>query len=157
MCAKLLQLCLTLCNSTDYSLPCSSVCGILQARILEWVAIPFSRGSSWPKDQTWVSSIAGCFFTIWTTREAPGNKGSHSNSWSDSDWVPLRVLSCDLHGQTLVACMCQYSFHGLFYLFQGISYGTKTSIFKIYFLYLIHFLSGWGLLRSVFTVQKFVI
>jgi len=44
--------------------------GILQARILEWVAIPFSRGSSQPRDQTQVSSIAGGFFTIWTTREA---------------------------------------------------------------------------------------
>ena len=44
--------------------------GILQARILEWVAICFSRGSSQPRDQTQVSCIAGGFFTIWTTREA---------------------------------------------------------------------------------------
>ena len=42
-----------------------------KARILEWVAIPFSRGSSWPRGQTWVSCIAGRFFTIWATREAP--------------------------------------------------------------------------------------
>ena len=49
----------------DYSPPGSSVHGILQARILEWLAISFSRGSSWPKDQTWVSCIAGRFFTIW--------------------------------------------------------------------------------------------
>ena len=45
--------------------------GILQARILEWVAVPFSRGSSWPNDQTRVSCIAGRFFTIWATREVP--------------------------------------------------------------------------------------
>ena len=44
--------------------------GILQARILEGVAMPSSRGSSWPRDQTQVSSIAGGFFTVWTTREA---------------------------------------------------------------------------------------
>ena len=44
--------------------------GILQARILEWVAFPFSRGSSQPKDWTQVSGIAGRFFTSWTTREA---------------------------------------------------------------------------------------
>ena len=44
--------------------------GILQARILEWVAIPFSRGSSQPRDQTQVSRIAGGFFTSWATREA---------------------------------------------------------------------------------------
>ena len=53
------------------SQPGSSVCGILQARILEWVAIPFSKGSSWPRDQTWVSCIAGRFFTVWAIREAP--------------------------------------------------------------------------------------
>ena len=44
--------------------------GILQARILEWVAMPYSRGSSQPRDQTHVSCIAGRFFTIWATREA---------------------------------------------------------------------------------------
>ena len=48
----------------QYSPPGSSVHGILQARILEWVAIPFSRGSSQPRDQTWVSCIAGRFFTV---------------------------------------------------------------------------------------------
>ena len=61
--------CLTLCDPMDHSLPVSSVHGILQARILEWVAIAFSRGSSWPRDQTQVSCIAGRFFTIWAARE----------------------------------------------------------------------------------------
>ena len=50
--------------------PGSSVHGILQARILEWVAISFSKGSSWPRDWTQVSCIAGRFFTLWATREA---------------------------------------------------------------------------------------
>ena len=62
-CAKL---CPTLCNPMDCSSPDSSVHGILQARILEWVTISFSRGSSWPRDQTHVSCvtcIAGRFFT----------------------------------------------------------------------------------------------
>ena len=49
----------------DYSLPGSSVHGILQARTLEWVAIPFSRGSSWLRHWTKVSCTAGSFFTIW--------------------------------------------------------------------------------------------
>ena len=49
---KLLQLCLTLCDAMDCSSPDSSVHGILQARILEWVAMPSSRGSSQPRDQT---------------------------------------------------------------------------------------------------------
>ena len=52
---KATQLCLTLCNPMDGSLPDSSVHEILQARMLEWVAIPFFRGSSQPRDQTWVS------------------------------------------------------------------------------------------------------
>ena len=57
------QLCPTLCNAMDYSPPGSSVHGILQARILEWVAMPFSRGSSQPRDQIQVSHIAGRFFS----------------------------------------------------------------------------------------------
>ena len=69
--AKSLQSCLTLCNPMNCSLPGSSVHRILQARILEWVAIPFSSGSSWPRDWTQASCIAGRFFTIWATTEAP--------------------------------------------------------------------------------------
>ena len=55
----------------DCSSPGSSVHGILQARILEWVAISFSRGSSQPRDQTWLFCIVGRFFTVWDIREAP--------------------------------------------------------------------------------------
>ena len=65
------QSCLTLCDPMDYSLPSFSVHGILQARILECVAIPFSRGSSRARNHAWVFYIAGRFFTIWDTREAP--------------------------------------------------------------------------------------
>ena len=57
----------------NYILPSSSVHGVLQARILEWVAMPFSRGSSQPRDQTQVSCTADRFFTSWATREAPVN------------------------------------------------------------------------------------
>ena len=64
VCVKVAQSCLTLCNPMDCSLPGSFVHGILQARILEWFAIPFSRGSSQPMDQTCVSCIAGGFFTV---------------------------------------------------------------------------------------------
>ena len=58
-------------SSMDCSPPGSSVHGILQARILELAAFPFSRGSSPPRHWTWVSCFAGRFFTIWATREAP--------------------------------------------------------------------------------------
>ena len=56
------QSCLTLCNPRDYSLQASSVHGIFQARILEWVAIPFFWGSPQPRDLTWVSHTAGRLF-----------------------------------------------------------------------------------------------
>ena len=59
---KVAQSCPTLCDPIDY--------GILQARILEWVVFPFSRGSSQPKDQTQVLLHCGWFFTSWATREA---------------------------------------------------------------------------------------
>ena len=62
---KVTQLCSILWDPMDYT-----VHEILQARILEWIAYPFSRESSQPKDQTLVSGIAGGFFTSWATREA---------------------------------------------------------------------------------------
>ena len=58
VCAKLLQSCLTLCDPMDCSLPGSSVHEVLQARILEWVAISYSRGSSWSRQQTHISCIS---------------------------------------------------------------------------------------------------
>ena len=58
-----------LCDPMDCGPPGSSVHGILQARILGWVVIPFPRGSSWPRDWTQVSCIAGRFFTAWAIRE----------------------------------------------------------------------------------------
>ena len=69
MCAKSLQSCLTLSDATDWSPPDSSVHGILQARILEWVAISSSRGSSQPRSNPCPSCLL-CFFTTSTTWEA---------------------------------------------------------------------------------------
>ena len=64
----------------DFKLLCSSVHGILQARILEGVVISLSRGSSQPKDQTQVSCIAGRFFTIWATKQAPDSWGAYGRN-----------------------------------------------------------------------------
>jgi len=81
----------------DCSLPGSSVHGILQVRILEWVTILFSRESSWPRDKTQVSRIAGRFFTIWDTREAPFSwknnsktKNKHSKTCFGWLWISVR-------------------------------------------------------------------
>ena len=68
--SEVAQSCATLCDPVDCSPPGSSVHGILQTRILEWVAISFSRGSSQPRDRTRVSCIAGRRFTVWATRES---------------------------------------------------------------------------------------
>ena len=74
--------CQTLYSPKDCSPPGFSVHWILQARILEWVAISFSRGSSWSRDRTWVSWIAGRFFTIWITREVhPGHFPISKGEW----------------------------------------------------------------------------
>ena len=70
ICVLAAQSCSALCNSMDCRPPGFSVHGILQARILEWAAIPFFRASSWSRDWTQVFCIAGGFFTIWATREA---------------------------------------------------------------------------------------
>ena len=89
---KVAQLCPTLCDPMDYT-----VNGILQARILEQVAVPFSRGSSQPRVWTQVSYISGRFFTSWATREA------HVIVW----WFSCKVvfdscnpLDCSLPGSS---------------------------------------------------------
>ena len=86
---KVTQLCLTLCYPMDYR-----VHGILQARILEWVAVPFSRGSSQPRDWTQVSCTAGEFFTIWATREAPTLSQTASHVLRALPRERASVISC---------------------------------------------------------------
>ena len=74
----------------------SSVHGIFQVRILEWVVIPFSRGSSQLRDQTWVSCIAGRFLTVWATREVHWNLRKTKQAAGDMGDLysgrPCRVL-----------------------------------------------------------------
>ena len=70
VCVLVAQLCLTLCDPMDCTPPASSIQKILWAKILEWVEIPFSRGSLWPRNWIWVFCIAGRFFTVWATRGA---------------------------------------------------------------------------------------
>ena len=97
---KVAQSGLTLCNPMDYT-----VHGILQARILEWVAIPFSRRSFQPRDQTQVSCIAGRFFTTWATRETrihsetacqPRTAHLRNSTWEKENEILSWVNHCDL-------------------------------------------------------------
>ena len=75
-----------LCNLVD-----SFVRGILQARKLEWVTMPFSRGFSWPRDQTGVSCIVVRFFTIWATREAWNHLNAQEQHWATEIHFELPV------------------------------------------------------------------
>ena len=75
--SEVAQSCPTLCDPMDCRLPGSSIHGIFQARVLEWVAISFSRGSSQPRDQTQVSSTGDRCFTIWATQEALSTQVPH--------------------------------------------------------------------------------
>ena len=92
--SEVAQSCPTLWDLLDCSLPGSSIPGIFQARVLEWVAISFSRGSSQLRDWTWVSHIAGRHFIIWATREAWRNLQSscrtltqRSLKWWGIEWI----------------------------------------------------------------------
>ena len=76
---EIAQSCRLFCGPMDCSLPGSSIHGIFQARILEWVAISFSRRSSWTRDRTWVSHIVGRRFTFWAIREVLNIEDTSNN------------------------------------------------------------------------------
>ena len=84
-----LQSCPTLCDPMDCSPPGSSVHGFFQTGILEWVAISFSKGSSRPRDRTWVSCTTGRFFTIWAKREI--------RLWWSHFWWPPKLWERGLY------------------------------------------------------------
>ena len=89
VCVLIAKLCPTLCDPMDCKPPSSSVHRILQARILEWVTVPFSRGSSQPRDWIWVSCVTGRFFTNRATKEALKVKRVYK--FSISQHVQLRL------------------------------------------------------------------
>ena len=101
-----------LCDPMDCSLPCSSIHGIFQTRVLEWVAISFSRGSSQPRDRTWVSCNVGRRFTVWATREIPkkGNAKECSSSVQFSSVAQSCLTLCD----PVVCSLPRSSVHGSF-------------------------------------------
>ena len=99
------QSCLTLCDPKNCSPPGSSVHGIFQARMLEWVTIPFSSGSSQPRDWTQVSCIAGKFFTT----ESPGKPASTHCDQPHPKCLSLCPPPPDIHTFTTTSgwCYCQ--------------------------------------------------
>ena len=98
--------CSTLCDLMVYSPPGSSVHGVLQARILEWVVILFSRGSSWPRDRTWVS-LQVDFFSCWATSEALSGTETHSFFKAELHCVslcPAKQFCCSITQSCLTLC-----------------------------------------------------
>ena len=136
------QSCLTLCDPTDRSPPASSVHGILQVRILEPVAIPFSRGSSWPRDQTWLSCIADRFFIIWP----------EACSFLPGQIVEELFLTAN---DTIFLFLCMHSYlHSFFLYFQfnPLSYVSEKLLINSIFAYnFIHTVSRALLVTCLFT------
>ena len=132
------------CDPMDCNLPGSSVHGVLQARILEWVAIPFSRGSSQPRDQTWVSCIAGRSFTIWATREALSVKlilflpSFLKTKWPYNVFYPTTLLITSM--LSFHYCLIQLVFISIYILFLV---SLIFSLFVCFFL--------WYCLKSSFS------
>ena len=87
------QSCPTLCDPVDCNLLGFSIHGILQARILEWIAISFSRGSSRPRDRTQVSLIGGRRFDLWATREAPVHDIRVLSPFTETEADSRRLIS----------------------------------------------------------------
>ena len=104
VCVKVVQLCLTLCFPMDCSPLGSSVHGTLQARILGWVAFPFSRGSSQPRDQIRVSCPAGGCFTT----EPPGKPSVLRATCSVSDYNWLLPSSYKSPSALCFTCVCRF-------------------------------------------------
>ena len=117
--SEVAQLCPTLCNPVDCSLPGSSFHGILQARVLEWVAISFSRGSSQLRDQTRVSHIPGRHFNLRAIREAhiSNSEGKvflveietqrhGEEKQGERAWVWLPLLICSANDNWVLGPLC---------------------------------------------------
>ena len=97
--SEVAQSCPTLCDPADCSPPGSSAHGILQARVLEWVAISFSRGSARPRDWTQVSHIAGRRFNLWATRGSHQCHlwGTYNSRCLGGTWAESRCLKVQLY------------------------------------------------------------
>ena len=127
------QSCVTLCDPVDYSSPGSSDHGILQARILEWVAISSSRGSSPPRDWTQVSCIAGRFLTIWATMGAQEYwSGWHIPSPGDLPDPRIKPGSLALQADSLLAEYQGSSINSI--LLSKINLVTKQYVWYLLFL-----------------------
>ena len=94
--SEVTQSCPTLCNPMDGSLSGFSICGIFQARTPEWVAISFSRRSSWPRDWTLVSRIVDRCFTVWATSESQVYPSDAKGQLTEEELGKRRIEQSDV-------------------------------------------------------------
>ena len=138
----------------DYNPPGSSVHGILQARILEWVTISFSGGSSQPRSRTWVSCITGRFFTNWATREAPRWKPESAQKIKDTRNECVHAQSCSTLCDPMDYSLPSSSVHGIYpgkdtgvfcyFLLQGIMLTQGSNSHLLYLLHYRQILYSWA-------------
>ena len=163
VCAQSHKSCLTLCNLMDCRPPGSSLCGISQARILEWAAISFSRGCSWPWNWTHISCIAGGFFTT----EPPGKTLEelvvilifffsidilHFSFWNSKDKSTIIVYIISVVTEALFTCCLFFSLSFSVDISGAVSW---SSLFSLLLLLCYWALSVWTLLqRLCFPVLK---
>ena len=131
MCAKLLQSCATLWDPLDHSLTGSFVHGILQAGILEWVAISFSRGSSQPRDWTCISCIGRLVLYHWATREALGKFGFSCKPEVLTFLLKLMTISYFLHwsSRSLLITTISFNFYFIYISWPGLFFSFTCFIF----------------------------
>ena len=122
-----------LCDPVDCSPPGSSIHGILQARILEWVAVSFSRGSSQPWDQIQVSCVAGRFFNLWAAREACSYIGPFIQKDSTCGLISLLLLSRNNFIFWIVFCRWSLIHKWSTYLSRGDTYNMFSLFLAILF------------------------
>ena len=121
-------MCPTLCDPVDCSLPGSSVHGILQARILEWVAISFSGGSSRPRDRSRVSCIAGRRFILWATREEMDYTMDYISNIMTDSVINIELIFLVITMLELCRKMCLFSGYAVWNVWSEMSWYLEITL-----------------------------
>ena len=129
-CCLIAKLCLTLCDPMDCSPPGSFVHGISQARILEWVAISYCRGSSWPKNWTHVSCIGKRILYHWATREAHEFPSPHFKHSKRTQQFCTRIPSLWYEKLLLTSITWEYFRFKMLLVYILWSYKTKYDLYE---------------------------
>ena len=115
------QSCPTLCDPMDHSPPWSFIHEIFQTRILEWISIPFSRGSFWPRDWTWVCCTEGRFFTVWAIRKVQYLPSTIKICVQDS-YHCLIKWNIKIYGMTEMEAFCKFLINDCHYCCLSLSW-----------------------------------